>query len=72
MKKLIIKLIVWIISKLDGKKAEVIEIKPEVDEIKAEVAQKREKFTYTHKRGRLVWNSKKQGTYVHRLHGELA
>lgn len=35
------------------------------------VKEKLTKFKYNHKRGCLVWNSRKLGTYIRSVHGEL-
>jgi len=71
MRKLLIKLIDWILSKINRQKVEVVEIDKEEVKEKIQVVKKViEK--YNHRKGRLVWNSKLKGTYIRVIHGKLA
>lgn len=71
MRKLLIRLIDWILAKINRHKVEVVEIdKEEVKEKLQEVKKATEK--YNHRKGRLVWNSKLKGTYIRAIHGKLA
>jgi hypothetical protein len=71
MKKLLIRLIDWILSKLNRRQVEFVEInKEEVKEKLQEVKKSTEKYNY--RKGRLVWNSRLRGTYIRAIHGKLA
>lgn len=72
MKKRLIRIIDFLLRIIRREKKQFIEtpeFRDNVEQLKAEVLKKKE--PYNHKKGRLVWNSKRYGTYVRSKYGEL-